>query len=284
MEVGIRDNIITVIAPLPESPAEKAGILTGDAVIKIDDVSTEGMSTDEAVRRIRGEKGTEVHLTIYREGETEFRELTIVRDTIVIPTSKVEERDDIFIISLYSFNALAEAEMQNALRSFVRSGKEKLILDLRSNPGGYLESAVGIASYFLPLGKVVVRESFGEGLGEQLYRSSGRELGTSAPKKMVVLINGGSASASEILAGALKEHGVATLIGETTFGKGSVQELIELQDGSSLKITIARWLTPNGNSISDGGLVPDIEVKISEEDREAERDPQLEEAIRFLSN
>ncbi len=247
MEVGIRDDIVTVIAPLPESPAEKAGILTGDAVIKIDEVSTEGMSTDEAVRRIRGEKGTEVHLTIYRDGETEFREFTIVRDTIVIPTSKVEERDGVFIIALYSFNALAEAEMQNALRAFVRSGSEKLILDLRGNPGGYLESAVGIASYFLPLGKVVVRENFGEGLSEELYRSSCRELGSSAPKKMVVLINGGSASASEILAGALKEHGVATLIGETTFGKGSVQELIELADGSSLKITIARWLTPNGN-------------------------------------
>ncbi len=284
MEVGIRDDIVTVIAPLPESPAEKAGILTGDAVIKIDEVSTEGMSTDEAVRRIRGEKGTEVHLTIYRDGETEFREFTIVRDTIVIPTSKVEERDGVFIIALYSFNALAEAEMQNALRAFVRSGSEKLILDLRGNPGGYLESAVGIASYFLPLGKVVVRENFGEGLSEELYRSSGRELGSSAPKKMVVLINGGSASASEILAGALKEHGVATLIGETTFGKGSVQELIELADGSSLKITIARWLTPNGNSISDGGLAPDIEILVTEEDREAERDPQLEEAIRFLNN
>lgn len=283
MEVGIRDDIITVIAPLPESPAEKAGILTGDAIIKIDETSTEGMSTDEAVRRIRGEKGTEVHLTIYREGETEFREFTIVRDTIVIPTSKVEERGDVFIIALYSFNALAEAEMQNALRSFVRSGKEKLIIDLRGNPGGYLESAVSIASYFLPLGKVVVREHFGEGLGEELYRSSGKELGASAPKKLVVLIDGGSASASEILAGALKEHGVATLIGETTFGKGSVQELIELEDGSSLKVTIARWLTPNGNSISDGGLAPDIAVEVTEEDREADKDPQLEAALTFLA-
>ncbi len=283
MEVGIRDNMVTVIAPLPETPAEKAGILSGDTLIKIDDVTTEGMGTDEAVRRIRGERGTEVNLTVFREGDTEFREFTIVRDTIVIPTSKTEERDGVFIISLYSFNALAEAEMQTALRSFVRSGKDKLILDLRGNPGGYLESAVSIASYFLPLGKVVVRENFGGDEEEQLYRSSGKELGKSAPKSIVVLIDGGSASASEILAGALKEHDVATLIGETTFGKGSVQELVELGDGSSVKVTIARWLTPDGNSISEGGLAPDIEVKITPEDREAERDPQLEAAIEFLN-
>jgi carboxyl-terminal processing protease len=283
MEVGIRDNMVTVIAPLPETPAEKAGILAGDTLIKIDDVSTEGMGTDEAVRRIRGERGTEVHLTVFREGDTEFREFTIVRDLIVIPTSKLEERDGVFIISLYSFNALAEAEMQTALRAFVRSGKEKLIIDLRGNPGGYLESAVNIASYFLPLGKVVVRENFGGDTEEQLYRSSGKELGKNAPKQLVVLIDGGSASASEILAGALKEHGAATLIGETTFGKGSVQELVELGDGSSVKVTIARWLTPNGTSISEGGLAPDIEVEITPEDREAERDPQLEAAIEYLN-
>ncbi len=284
MEVGIRDDMVTVIAPLPESPAEKAGILTGDTLIKIDDTTTEGMSTDEAVRRIRGEKGTEVNLTIFREGDTEFREFKIVRDTIVIPTSKTEERDGVFIISLYSFNALAEAEMQNALRAFVKSGKSKLVLDLRGNPGGYLESAVSIASYFLPLGKVIVRESFGGDTTEHLYRSSGKELGKSAPKKMVVLVDGGSASASEILAGALREHNVATLIGGTTFGKGSVQELIELGDGSSVKITIARWLTPNGNSISNGGLKPDVEVEFTAEDREEKRDPQLDEAIKFLNN
>ena len=260
MEVGMRDGIVTVISPLPGTPAEKAGIVAGDSIIKIDDITTEGMSTDEAVRRIRGEEGTEVKITIFRKGETEFREISIVRDTIVIPTSKIEERNGVFIVSLYSFNALAEIEMQNALRAFVKSGKSKLVFDLRGNPGGYLESAVSIGSYFIPLGKVIVRESFGGAQEEQLYRSSGKELGKSAPKKMVVLIDGGSASAAEILAGALKEHGIATLIGETTFGKGSVQELVPLNDNSSVKITIARWLTPNGTSISNGGLAPDIEV------------------------
>jgi carboxyl-terminal processing protease len=283
MEVGIENDMITVIAPLPNTPAEKAGILAGDTIIKIDDVSTEGMGTDEAVRRIRGEEGTEVHLTTFREGDTEFREIYITRAAIVIPTSKTEVRDDTFIIALYSFNALAESEMQNALREFVRSGKSNLILDLRGNPGGYLESAVSIASYFLPLGKVIVRESFGDVADEQLYRSSGKELGKAAPKKMVVLVDGGSASASEILAGALKEHGVATLIGETTFGKGLVQELVDLPGGASLKVTIARWLTPDGNFISEGGLAPDIEVLRTPEDREAGRDPQLDKALEFLA-
>lgn len=283
MEVGMSDDMVTVIAPLPGTPAEKAGILSGDAIIKIDDTSTEGMNTDEAVRLIRGERGTTVHLTVFRKGDTEFREIDIVRDTITIPTSKVEERGDVFIIALYSFNALAEAEMQSALRAFVKSGKKKLVLDLRGNPGGYLESAVSIASYFLPLGKVVVRENFGPTIDEQLYRSSGKELGKRAPGKMVVLIDGGSASAAEILAGALKEHGVATLIGENTFGKGSVQELVELSDGSSLKVTIARWLTPDGNSISNGGLAPNIEVKRTPEDREKDQDPQMDAAIEFLS-
>jgi carboxyl-terminal processing protease len=282
MEVGMRDGIVTVIAPLPGTPAEKAGILAGDIILKIDDESTEGMNTDEAVRRIRGEKGTMVRLTIFREGDTEMREISITRDSIDVPTIKTEVKGDVFIIALYSFNALAEFEMQNALRTYVKSGKEKLVLDLRGNPGGYLEAAVSIASYFLPMGEVVVRENFGGATEEKQYRSQGRELGKRAPKRMVVLVDGGSASASEILAGALKEHGVATLIGETTFGKGSVQELVELEDGSSLKVTIAHWLTPNGVSISDGGLAPDIEVERTPEDREAEIDPQMERALEFL--
>lgn len=282
MEVGIREDVITVIAPLPESPAEAAGIHAGDAIVRIDDQSTEGMSTDEAVRLIRGEKGTPVTLTIFREGEEEFLKITITRDTITIPTIKTEQKGDVFIIALYSFNALAEAEMQKALRTFVQSGSKKLVLDLRGNPGGYLQSAVSIGSYFLPLGKTIVRESFGDGEDEEVYRSYGRELGRSAPEKVVVLVDGGSASASEILAGALKEHGVATIIGTQTFGKGSVQELVELEKGSALKVTVARWLTPNGTSISEGGLTPDMVVERTQEDRVAERDPQLDAALEFL--
>lgn len=283
MEVGIREGVVTVIAPLPDTPAERAGLLPGDAIVRIDDVSTEGMNIDEAVRRIRGEKGTEVTLTIYREGAEELREVKVVRDTISVPTIETEVRGNIFIIRLYSFNALAEAEMQLALREYIRSGADKLILDLRGNPGGYLQGAVSIGSFFLPAGKVIVREHFGEGEEEQLYRSTGKTLGRYAPKEMLVLINGGSASASEILAGALQEHGVATLMGSATYGKGSVQELIELRDGSSLKITIARWLTPNGVSISEGGLTPDIEVERTNEQILAGEDPQMERAVEFLN-
>ncbi len=282
MEVGIRDDMVTIIAPIPDSPAEKAGLMAGDVIVRINDEPTDGIGVDEAVRQIRGEKGTEVRLSIFRDGDSEFRDVTVVRDTINIPTSKTEIRDDVFIISLYSFNAISEAEMQRAVREFVQSKKKKLILDLRGNPGGYLESAVSIASYFLPLGKTVVRESFGDGEREEVYRSSGKELGAFSPEKFVILVDGGSASASEILAGALQEHGVATLIGAQTFGKGSVQELVKLDDGSSVKITIARWLTPEGRSISEGGLTPDMVVERTAEDRTAEKDPQLDSALEFL--
>lgn len=282
MEVGMRDDLVTIIAPLPGTPAEKAGLLAGDVLARIDNVPTDGMSIDEVIKRIRGEKGTEVTFTIYRKGDSELREVMVKRDVITIPTSKTETRGDVFIISLYSFNAISESEMQEALRAFVKSKKKKLILDLRGNPGGYLESAVSIGSYFLPVGKPIVRESFGDGSPERVFRSQGRELGGAAPKAMVVLVDGGSASASEILAGALQEHDAATVIGSQTFGKGSVQELIPLDDGSSLKVTIARWLTPNGVSISNGGLTPDIVVERTPEDREADKDPQLEAALDFL--
>ena len=282
MEVGVREDVVTVIAPLPSSPAEKSGIIAGDVIVRIDDRSTEGMGVDEAVRLIRGEKGTEVRFSIFRKGEDAFRDISIIRDTITIPTSKTETRDDVFVVTLYSFNAISEAEMQKALREYVGSNKKKLVLDLRGNPGGYLQSAVSIASYFIPLGKTVVRESFGDGTKEEVYRSSGRGLGSHVPEKFVVLVDEGSASASEILAGALKEHGVATIIGKQTFGKGSVQELIKLDDGSSVKITVARWLTPNGTSISEGGLAPDVVVERTPEDREAKKDPQLDAALEFL--
>ncbi len=283
MEVGNRDGVITVIAPLVDTPAEKAGLLSGDLIIRIDDVSTEGMTIDEAVKKIRGEKGTVVNLSIFREGELEIREFAVTRDNITIPTVKTKQEGDVFIISLYSFNAVAEIKMQEAMREYVKSDATKMILDLRGNPGGYLQSAVAIASFFLPTGKVVVKENHGDVINDKLYRSQGKTLDKRAPEKMVVLIDGGSASASEILAGALSEHGYATLIGESTFGKGSVQELINNDDGSALKVTVARWLTPNGLSISDGGLKPDIKIKRTAEDRISELDPQLTAGLDFLA-
>lgn len=282
MEVGIREGVLTVIAPLPDSPAEKAGLLSGDFIIRIDNTSTEGLTIDEAVQRIRGEAGTEVVITVVREGESEVHDIKVVRDVINVPTIKTELKDGVFIITLYSFNALAESEMQKALREYVESGADKMIIDLRGNPGGFLQSAVSIASYFLPTGKVVVRENFGENTEEHLYRSTGKSLRNFAPKKLVVLVDKGSASASEILAGALQEHGVATLVGTQTYGKGSVQELVDLDGGASLKVTIARWLTPNGISISAGGLTPDIVVERTPQQMMAKEDPQLEAALKEL--
>jgi carboxyl-terminal processing protease len=283
MEVGNRDGVITVIAPLVDTPAERAGLVAGDLIIKINGESTEGMSIDEAVRRIRGEKGTEVVLSIYREGDLEIRDISVIRDTITIPTVKTEQRGDTFIINLYSFNAVAEMKMQDALREYEESDASMLMLDLRGNPGGYLQSAVAIASFFLPTGKVVVKEQHGDAIADKLYRSAGHTLGEQAPEKIVVLMDNGSASASEILAGALSEHGYATLIGTNTFGKGSVQELVEVEKGAALKVTIARWLTPNGRSISDGGLTPDIVIKRTPEQRLNNEDPQLEAALKFLA-
>ncbi len=283
MEVGMRNNVITVIAPLVGTPAEKAGILAGDYLLAIDGTSTEHISVDEAVRLIRGPENTTVTLSIARVGQPEPFDVTITRAQIEVPTVKTEKRGDTFIITLYSFNALAEAKMQQALREYVASGADTMILDLRGNPGGYLQSAVAIASYFLPSGKVVLREQFGDGREEEIYRSQGHTLKEFAPKDMIVLIDGGSASASEILAGALQEQEYATLVGSASFGKGSVQELVDLDDGSSVKITIARWLTPNGISISNGGLKPDIVVERTIEDREANRDPQLDAALAIIA-
>lgn len=283
MEIGIRDEVLTVIAPLPDTPAERAGILSEDVIVEIDGESTERMGVDEAVKLIRGEKGTEVMLAIFREGESELLEIPVVRDRIDIPSLETEQRGGTFIIRLFNFSAVSEMQMQEALRAYVRSGASRIVLDLRGNPGGFLGSAVNIASYFLPVGKTIVREDFGNGEKERVYRSSGKTLEKFAPRKIVVLVDGGSASASEILAGALRAHGDATLIGTQTFGKGSVQELVNFRDNSSLKVTIARWLTPDGTSISDGGLTPDIEVAITAEDRSAGRDPQLERALEFVS-
>jgi carboxyl-terminal processing protease len=279
MEVGMRNNLLTIISPLAGTPAEKAGLLAGDAILEISGTSTERMGVDEAVRLIRGEEGTVVTLTIYREGDREPRTVPVTRATIEIPTVKTEIKDGVYILTLYSFNALAEEKFEAALRDYSKSQATKLIVDLRGNPGGYLQSAVSIASYFMPAGKVVLRENFGDERAEEVYRSFGRTIKTFTPKEIVVMIDGGSASASEILAGALQEQGYATVLGQPSFGKGSVQELVPLPGGSSLKVTIARWLTPNGTSISNGGLTPDILVPRTVEDREANRDPQLEAAI-----
>lgn len=281
MEIGMRKKLLTVIAPLKAAPAEKAGIKTGDTIIEINGETTMDITLDEAVQKIRGEKGTKVILTILREGREDPFKIEIIRDKIEIPVLDTEVKENgVFVIELYNFSARSNSEFRNALGEMLESGSDKLIVDLRGNPGGYLESAVDMASWFLPSGEVVVRERFSNN-EEKLYRSKGYDLFEDL--EMVVLVNQGSASASEIFAGALRDHDVAVLVGQQTYGKGSVQELLSVDGNSSLKLTIARWLTPNGDSISEKGLTPDVEVEYIEEDFEAGRDPQMERAMEILS-
>lgn len=281
MELGIREGALTVVAPIKGTPADRAGVLSGDAVLSINGVPAADMAVEEAVKRIRGEKGTTVTI-VFGRGQGTY-ERTITRDTISIPIVTTRAEGGVFIIEMYSFSANSPALFRSALREFVLSGKRELILDLRGNPGGYLEASVSMASYFLPVGEVVVTEEYQGNRSNIVHRSQGYNVFAGRTLKMAVLINGGSASASEILAGALQQHGVAALVGERTFGKGSVQQLIEIGNGSELKVTVAEWLTPNGTSISDGGLTPDIEVARTPEDRAQNRDPQLEAAKRWLA-
>lgn len=282
MEVGIKDGVLTVIAPVKGTPAYNAGVKPGDKILKVDDVITDKLSAEEAIKLIRGKKGTTVVITFFREGIDEPFPISIVRDVINMPTVDTESKGDVFIIRLYSFSAISPNLFREALREFVESGKFKLVIDLRGNPGGYLEAANDMASWFLPAGKVVVKEDFRNEEDNQTFRSKGYNI-FNDQLKLVILIDGGSASASEILAGALKDHGIATLVGAQSFGKGSVQELVDITDNTSLKVTIARWLTPNGISISHQGLKPDVEVKFDEEAFKKGTDNQLQKAIEVLN-
>ncbi len=278
IEVDEKDGILTVVAPLKGTPAEKAGVEPGDAIIKIDERLTTDISIDEAVDLIRGKEGTAVSLTIGREGEKAPRVFTLMRTKIVIPTVDTEQQGDVFIISLYNFSAHAVEEFHGAFRQYRASGSHKLVLDLRGNPGGYLDAAVDIASIFLSEGKVVVKEIGKTPQDVTTHVSRGTPLFGDGDA-LVILVDKGSASASEILAGALSEYGVGTLMGTQTFGKGSVQELIPLDGQTSLKVTVAKWYTPKGISISDNGLTPQVEAK---QDQDKEGDEQLQKAIELL--
>ena len=285
MEVGIKDKTLTVIAPLKDTPAYRASIKPGDKILKIDERVTSGLGIEEAIKMIRGEKGTTVALTIFREGDKDPKEIKIVRDTINIPTLDTELRKDgIFVIKLYSFSANSANLFRQALKQFSESGTEKLLLDLRGNPGGYLESAVDMASWFLPKGKVVVSEDYGDDKKPEVFRSKGYDVFNTDMLKFIILIDGGSASASEIVAGAMQDHGIARLVGAKSFGKGSVQEPIKITPDTLLKITVAKWLTPNGNLIEKKGLTPDYQIEITRKDLDAKKDPQLEKAVELLIN
>src|SRR3990167_4987534 len=249
MEVGIKDKVLTVIAPLKDTPAYRANIKPGDKILKIDKTVTSGLSIEKAIKLIRVEKGTEVVLTIFREGNKDPIEIKIVRDVIDVPTLDTElQSNGIFVIKLYSFSANSASLFRNAIKEFAESGTDKLLLDLRGNPGGYLDAAVDMASWFLPGGKIIVTEDYGNNTKPEVFRSRGYDV-FNDKLKFVVLIDGGSASASEILAGALQDYKRAKLVGEKSFGKGSVQEVVRMAGGTLLKITVAKWFTPNGVSI-----------------------------------
>jgi len=280
MEIGIQDGYITVIAPLKNSPAESAGIVSGDIIVAVNGESVLDMTLNAVVDKIRGKRGTSLILNLKRGDE--IIDLGIIRDTIEITSIETKDLDSVFVISLYSFTEDIGVQFSKAMGEFIISGKNKLILDLRSNPGGYLTSSIDVASWFVPQGKTIVSESFSSESGEQdvVYKSKGTSKKLPKNLSMIVLVDGGSASASEIVAGALQEYKVAKLLGTKTFGKGSVQEYIKLDKDTALKVTVARWLTPLGNSISHDGLIPDIEVLY---DKEVGDDNQLQAAVELLN-
>jgi carboxyl-terminal processing protease len=282
-ELGIKKDILTIIAPVKDTPAEKAGIKSGDMILKINGKDASDMTTDQAVNLIRGKKGTSVKLTIFRDGWSKTKDFTIVRDTINVPSVKWSLKDgDIAYIQIFQFGENLSADFKTATLKILQSPAKKIILDLRGNPGGYLEKAQEISGYFLQKNKIVTIEDFGKGKQQQFYKTEGGAELANYP--LVVLMDEGSASASEILAGALRDNKNVKLIGTKSFGKGSVQEVIGLNGGSFLKITIAKWLTPKGASISEVGLSPDIKVEISDKDIENKKDPQLDKALEIIRN
>lgn len=278
-EIGVQRGILTVIAPLKDSPAEKAGLKSGDKILQINSSSTYEITIDEAVSVIRGEIGTVVTLTISREGLNKPKEIKIRREKIIIPTVDLKMIGNIAHIELHGFNENSNKLFYEAMNEGLSKGADGLVLDLRDDPGGYLDVAVEMAGWFLPKGSLVVKEESKIRPTQEFKTDQDGQL---KDFPLVVLVNGGSASASEILAGALRDIRKIPLIGEKTFGKGTVQELISLTDGSMIKITVAHWVTPAGTILESEGLKPDFEAKLTDDDIMAKRDPQLDKAIEVL--
>ncbi len=280
MELGLRDKTLTVIAPIKNTPASRAGILAGDKIVKIGEQTTLGMSIDEAVSLIRGEKGTQVTLSIYRDTWSEPKDFTLTREQIIIPAAEWKMLEgNVAYLQIYAFNENVDQEFKKAAVEISASGAKKIILDLRNNPGGLLDSAVNIAGYFLDANKTVTIEKNADGT-QKTYSTSKNALLKNYP--LVILINKGSASASEILAGALHDNRNVSLIGETSFGKGLVQQIFDLDKGASVKITFAQWLTPNGTFINKHGIEPNIAVERTDADTQANKDPQLDKALEVI--
>lgn len=291
IQLGYKDKTISVMSPLPKTPAERAGVRAGDLILKITDKEknidkdTAGMALDEAVNLIRGKIGTEVTLKLFREGEKETFDVVLKRDNIVVASLELEWRQEgskkVAWIKLYKFTEQLYTDWPGLVNK-INEEKAKgsvagIVLDLRNNPGGYLQASVLVASDFVESGVIVKQESSDGKVETYEVDRSRRKL---LSDNLVVLVNGGSASASEILAGALRDYGRATLVGEKTFGKGTVQQPEDFSDGSGLHVTVAKWLLPSGKNIHKDGIMPDVEVKYSPEDEE---DMQLKKAIEVLT-
>jgi carboxyl-terminal processing protease len=277
-EIGFRNKLLSVISPIANTPAAKAGLQPNDVIVKIDGKDPSGLSLEEAVSKIRGKAGTEVTLTIVRDNGQPF-DVKITRADIVVPSVTWKKDGDVGIITVSRFGDDTVNKVQEAAKDLESQGATKYVLDLRNNGGGYLQAAVGVSNVFMD-NKVVVEERKGGKTTDKLSTSTG---GTLVGKPVIVLINGGSASASEITAGALQDQGVAKLVGEKSFGKGSVQEIIDLAGGAQLKVTVAHWFTPKGRGIDKQGIQPDTVVKMTAEDINAGRDPQLDKAKELLN-
>lgn len=272
-----------MIAPLPGTPAEKAGLRAGDKIVAIDDKPTVGMSTEAAVNLIRGKGGTIVTLTVMRTGKKDSLKLGIMRDKIVVKSVRWEMKktvagQPIAYIQIRQFNDETAPLFAQAVQELTKQSPKGFIVDVRNNPGGYLDSAVQITSAFVK-GTVVIEKKY-DGTETPLEANNAQTL---AGVPTVVLVNQGSASASEIFAGALQDDNAATLVGKKTFGKGSVQDYQQLPDGSALKLTIAEWLTPKKRSINKEGITPDVDVDLTDEDANADKDPQLTKALELLA-
>jgi len=288
IEFGVKDKILTVISPLKDSPAYKAGIKSGDKILKIGEKLTSDLSIDEAVGLIRGDVGTKVILTTYHDGDDQAKTVELIRAIIKIPTIDTKDIKDkkIFIISLYNFNEKSALLFDEAMNTFIKTNYNKLVIDLRGNPGGYIENAVDIAGWFIEDGKVAVSEDF-VGKDKNIEHRIKSKINKVKNKQILTIINNGSASASEILAGALQDYNISKIVGEQSFGKGSVQQLFNVGEGSTLKVTVAKWLTPNGNSISEKGITPDIKIKLTEEELknqldDLEKDYLLEKVLNLF--
>ena len=279
--VDASGDYLTIISPMTGSPAEKAGLQPGDIVVAVNGEDMTGMAGDLVLQKVKGPANTDVTLTIQREGLDDSFDVVITRQEIDVPSLESRMLDDhIAYIGLYTYGLQTPDELKSALTTLMANNPDGLILDLRNNGGGYLDAAIEVVSEFLPANKVVMYEEMGDGT-RKTYSSEGVGLATDIP--LVVLINGGSASASEITAGAIQDYGRGTLVGEQSYGKGSVQIWTELTNSQgAIRVTVARWLTPKERQINSVGITPDEVIEYTEEDYKAGLDPQLDKAIELL--